>query len=274
MPRLPFIFQPSTDESQKAASTLRKKVQPRQPGELTILEKAVLIDRQDDIETFFRQRLRMRDQLISEMEPERQVKYRNEDFLKMIDREDVLEAQKEAAEREKPWNRFWTSLKAEEAAVKSPPLPVDHQPEENEEDDDGEESGDLSHPTAQSSSKVGFRNRKIIEYENRIRQYSTPDKIFRYFATYKVVDDRGHGEVMMTPQDFLRSITPGIQQPENLGLDQFNNITLEELEGSTLKLDVEEESIFHHLGSGELLYFRKSWINTNRLIDGSFFQGD
>ena len=27
---------------------------------------------------------------------------------------------------------------------------------------------------------MGFKARKIIEYENRIRQYSTPDKIFRY----------------------------------------------------------------------------------------------
>ncbi len=39
--------------------------------------------------------------------------------------------------------------------------------------------------------KVGFRSRKIIEYENRIRQYSTPDKIFRYFATYRVIDEKG-----------------------------------------------------------------------------------
>lgn len=53
---------------------------------------------------------------------------------------------------------------------------------------------------------VGFRNRKIIEYENRIRQYSTPDKIFRYFATYRVVDDKGHTEVMMSPEDFLRFV--------------------------------------------------------------------
>lgn len=37
----------------------------------------------------------------------------------------------------------------------------------------------------------GFRNRKIMEYENRIRQYSTPDKIFRYFATFKVATDKG-----------------------------------------------------------------------------------
>ena len=29
---------------------------------------------------------------------------------------------------------------------------------------------------------MGFKARKIIEYENRIRQYSTPDKIFRYLT--------------------------------------------------------------------------------------------
>ena len=28
----------------------------------------------------------------------------------------------------------------------------------------------------------------------------------------------GHVEAMMTPDDFLRSITPGMKQPENLGL--------------------------------------------------------
>ena len=76
-----------------------------------------------------------------------------------------------------------------------------------------------------TEKKLGFKDRKIIEYENRIRSYSTPDKIFRYFATYRMVDEKGHQEVMMTPQDFLRSITPGIQQPPNKGLDQFTNIT-------------------------------------------------
>jgi hypothetical protein len=33
--------------------------------------------------------------------------------------------------------------------------------------------------------RTGFRDRKIIDYENRIRSFSTPDKIFRYFASYK-----------------------------------------------------------------------------------------
>lgn len=34
--------------------------------------------------------------------------------------------------------------------------------------------------------KTGFRDRRIIQYEDRLRLYSNPDKIFRYFATLKV----------------------------------------------------------------------------------------
>merc|ERR1719309_93479 len=102
----------------------------------------------------------------------------------------------------------------------------------------------------QRAEKIGFRDRKIIEYENRIRHYSTPDKVFRYFATYKVVDERGVSEVMMTPQDFLRSISPGVKQPEHLGLDQFMLVNAGELEGIlSQKLDLPPESIFYQLGS-------------------------
>ncbi|CAH0727852.1 unnamed protein product, partial [Brenthis ino] len=68
--------------------------------------------------------------------------------------------------------------------------------------------------------KIGFRDRKIIEYENRMRAYSTPDKIFRYFATVKLTYGE-NTEVYMTPDDFLRAITPGMKQPDGLGLDQY-----------------------------------------------------
>lgn len=54
-----------------------------------------------------------------------------------------------------------------------------------------------------------------MEYENRIRAYSTPDKIFRYFATLKIINEHGDAEVYMTPQDFVRSITPNEKQPES-----------------------------------------------------------
>ena len=34
--------------------------------------------------------------------------------------------------------------------------------------------------------RVSFHDQKVMAYEDRIRAYSTPDKIFRYFATLKV----------------------------------------------------------------------------------------
>uniref|UniRef100_A0A8V0ZK26 Mitochondrial calcium uptake 1 n=1 Tax=Gallus gallus TaxID=9031 RepID=A0A8V0ZK26_CHICK len=99
--------------------------------------------------------------------------------------------------------------------------------------EEGESSGDEGRRAVASGSEEahseggkkkkcsGFRDRKVMEYENRIRAYSTPDKIFRYFATLKVINEHGESEVFMTPQDFVRSITPNEKQPENLGLDQF-----------------------------------------------------
>lgn len=46
-----------------------------------------------------------------------------------------------------------------------------------------------------------------------MRAYSTPDKIFRYFATIRLSQENG-AEVYMTPDDFLRAITPGMKQPD------------------------------------------------------------
>ncbi len=64
--------------------------------------------------------------------------------------------------------------------------------------------------------RVGFRDRKIIDYENRIRAYSTPDKIFRYFATLKSV--HSDGEVRRTrhfPKRFETIFLhfPGVHDP-------------------------------------------------------------
>ncbi|KYN02730.1 hypothetical protein ALC62_06530 [Cyphomyrmex costatus] len=152
--------------------------------------------------------------------------------------------------------------------------------------------------------KIGFRDRKIIEYENRIRAYSTPDKIFRYFATVKVISLEGieiymtpddflraitpnmqqpdeyenrmrhystpdkvfryfatlqvtsndiH-EVFMTPDDFLRSMTPGVKQPDGLGLDQYKRYDPKNIH-TKLELELDEDSIFYKLGSAGLITF-------------------
>lgn len=48
-----------------------------------------------------------------------------------------------------------------------------------------------------------------------MRAFSTPDKIFRYFATVRVVSQNAT-EVYMTPDDFLRAITPNMKQPDGI----------------------------------------------------------
>ena len=59
----------------------------------------------------------------------------------------------------------------------------------------------------------------------------------------------------MTPEDFVRSMTPGMKQPENLGLDQFNNVSADLVD--KLSVGVDESSIFYHLGSGRSINFFK-----------------
>ena len=41
--------------------------------------------------------------------------------------------------------------------------------------------------------RVSFHDRSVMAYEDRIRAYSTPDKIFRYFATLRVKGERERG---------------------------------------------------------------------------------
>lgn len=112
------------------------------------------------------------------------------------------------------------------------------------------------HPEEKKKKRSGFRDRKVMEYENRIRAYSTPDKIFRYFATLKVISEPGESEVFMTPQDFVRSITPNEKQPEHLGLDQY---IVKRFDGKKIAQEREtfadEGSIFYTLGECGLISF-------------------
>ncbi|XP_045698156.1 calcium uptake protein 1, mitochondrial isoform X3 [Phyllostomus hastatus] len=111
-------------------------------------------------------------------------------------------------------------------------------------------------PEEKKKKRSGFRDRKVMEYENRIRAYSTPDKIFRYFATLKVISEHGESEVFMTPQDFVRSITPNEKQPEHLGLDQY---IIKRFDGKKIAQEREkfadEGSIFYTLGECGLISF-------------------
>ncbi|KAJ8969352.1 hypothetical protein NQ317_016137 [Molorchus minor] len=91
------------------------------------------------------------------------------------------------------------------------------------------------------------------------KHYSTPDKVFRYFATLQVqgatVDQH---EIYMTPDDFLRSMTPGLKQPDGFGLDQYKRYDpkhgLQTVQ-QKLELTLDEDSIFYKLGSSGLITF-------------------
>uniref|UniRef100_A0A6P4F0G1 Calcium uptake protein 1, mitochondrial n=1 Tax=Drosophila rhopaloa TaxID=1041015 RepID=A0A6P4F0G1_DRORH len=94
----------------------------------------------------------------------------------------------------------------------------------------------------QSHHRASFRDYTIRQYENRLRLYAHPLKIFRYFATIKMKNKSGKYELYMTPSDFLRSIQPGAKQPEKLGLDKFQ--ILDEKAASKWQPSVREDSIF------------------------------
>ncbi|XP_022111971.1 calcium uptake protein 1, mitochondrial-like [Acanthaster planci] len=119
--------------------------------------------------------------------------------------------------------------------------------EHSDEEGDGEEK---------KRKGPGFRDRKIIEYENRIRAYSTPDKIFRYFATLRVFTEDGMSDIFMTAEDFIRTITPDQKQPDGLGLDQFKKVEAKKLNLKRKSLhDRDDHSIFSMLGDNGLISF-------------------
>ena len=48
----------------------------------------------------------------------------------------------------------------------------------------------------------------------------------------------------MTPADFLRSLTPGIKQPEGLGLDQFKKFDPATMKASNLGKAMKSSGLF------------------------------
>lgn len=129
-------------------------------------------------------------------------------------------------------------------------------PEASQKEESTENSGEVEVKEKPKKKKLGFRERRIIEYEDRLRLYSTPDKIFRYFATLKIIDpndDSGRVfEVFMTPEDFLRSFTPGVMQPRRWGLDSFKAYNPEKHKRHKFS---DPNSIFYKLGENGLINF-------------------
>ncbi|KAK3886380.1 hypothetical protein Pcinc_009483 [Petrolisthes cinctipes] len=59
---------------------------------------------------------------------------------------------------------------------------------------------------------------------------------------------------MMTPDDFMRALTPGVKQPEGLGLDQFRKYDSKSV-ADMLDQTLDKDSIFHKLDTAGLISF-------------------
>ena len=44
--------------------------------------------------------------------------------------------------------------------------------------------------------RVSFHDQRVIAYENRLRMYSTPDKLFRLFATLNITSEVSQSSVL------------------------------------------------------------------------------
>lgn len=153
----------------------------------------------------------------------------------------------------KPARQFWSNFKEKLRVEAATALTESKKKSKKCEENDIECEIEEVKEEKKKKDRPGFRDRKIIEYENRIRAYSTPDKIFRYFATLRVYNEQGESEIFMTPEDFLRSLTPGVKQPEGLGLDQYKKVEIKDTNKALLTPN--KESIFYKLGASGLIGF-------------------
>lgn len=128
---------------------------------------------------------------------------------------------------------------------------LENEDSEQQFEDTKVQNSSSSNEIALHKSQAGFRERKIIEYENRIRSYSTPDKIFRYFAT---LQDVNTNDIYMAPEDFVRALTPDTMQPIGLGLDKFKKFDVKKI-GPYDSNHFGADSVFHAFGDGGLVSF-------------------
>lgn len=97
---------------------------------------------------------------------------------------------------------------------------------------------------------------ELIAMENRLRQFSTPDKLFNHFASYLFVS-KGKRTMMMTPLEFYSSITPDCTLVHGVGAGAHVEVTQEELD--TGKASIEEspmaKSVLNDIGRLGLLSY-------------------
>jgi len=98
---------------------------------------------------------------------------------------------------------------------------------------------------------------EVLAIENRVRQYSAPDKIFNYFASYLFRANNGKRAMMISPLEFYASITPDCGLIHGVGSGVHVELTQQEVEQGKLDMEMSpvEESVLNEIaGLGLLSY--------------------
>ncbi|KYR00347.1 hypothetical protein DLAC_03090 [Tieghemostelium lacteum] len=92
-----------------------------------------------------------------------------------------------------------------------------------------------------------WREQIITNYQNRIREYSTPEKIFQCFASVKQ-----NGESFMTVEDFIRAILPHQFQASSNTSTKSKTLKIKEIPLSFKIADIDGDGLISY---GEFLFF-------------------
>jgi len=95
-----------------------------------------------------------------------------------------------------------------------------------------------------------------ITFDNRVRQYNTPDQKFNYFASIQLVNTSGSKTTMMSPMDFYNAITPDCSIHAGAGSGIYEAIKEENLPKVRLvKSPVAKDSVLNAIGEQGLISY-------------------
>ncbi|XP_023321981.1 calcium uptake protein 1 homolog, mitochondrial [Eurytemora carolleeae] len=99
----------------------------------------------------------------------------------------------------------------------------------------------------------------LVAAENRVRQFSTPDKIFNYFASYQFVNKKnGRKSMMMTPLEFYSSVTPDCRRVHGVGPGVHVEVDQQELDDGKVVMERSpiSGSVLNEIGKLGLLSYQ------------------
>jgi Ca2+-binding EF-hand superfamily protein len=99
----------------------------------------------------------------------------------------------------------------------------------------------------------------LIATENRVRQFSTPDKIFNYFASYQFVSKKnGRKAMMMTPLEFYSAVTPDCKLVHGVGPGVYVEVNQQEIDAGKVVMESSpvSGSVLNEIGKLGLLSYQ------------------